>query len=239
MAMIRISRRLLAAGCVAISLAACGPAGGEDAGSTTGDTASAADAALGDMVKGDANAPLEIIEYASWTCPACLDFHLNVMPTIQTEYIDTGKARFIFREFPTPPANIAVAGFALSRCAGEDKYFDMIDELFVRQQGILSVARDGNQVRSALEQVANNHGLTGSTKFDACLQDQSIRRAIADIVEAGSQKGVTATPTLFVNGERVQGIAWRNADGMRAILDEALGEEASSEDAPAEEAATE
>jgi protein-disulfide isomerase len=231
--MIRMSRRFAAAGFVAITLAACGPAGGED-NNTTGGTASVEGAALGDMVKGDADAPIEIIEYASWTCPACLDFHLNVVPTIQAEYIDTGKARFIFREFPTAPANIAVAGFVLSRCAGEDKYFDVLDELFERQQGILSVARQGDQVRGALEQVASNHGLVGSAQFDACLQDQSIRRAIGDIVDAGSRKGVNSTPTVFVNGERLQGFEWRTADGMRAVLNETLGESA-----PAEEAATE
>jgi len=231
--MIRMSRRFAAAGFVAITLAACGPAGGED-NNTTGGTAVVEGAALGDMVKGDADAPIEIIEYASWTCPACLDFHLNVIPMVESEFIDTGKAKFIFREFPTAPANIAIAGFALSRCAGEDKYFDVLDELFERQQGILSVARQGNQVRGALEQVASNHGLTGSAQFDACLQDQSIRRAIGDAVGAGERTGVNSTPTVFVNGERLQGFEWRTADGMRAVLNEALGE-----NTPTEEAATE
>ena len=238
--MIRMSRRLVAAGFVAITLAACGPAGGED-NNSTGDGASIAGAALGDMVKGDANAPIEIIEYASWTCPACLDFHINVMSVVEDEYIETGKVKFIFREFPTAPANIAVAGFALSRCAGEDKYFDVLDELFERQNGILSVARQGDQVRAALEQVASNHGISGGTKFDDCLQDQSIRRAIGDAVDAGQRTGVNSTPTVFMNGERLEGHDWRRADGMRAILDEALGEGTVVEDAsaPAEEAATE
>lgn len=221
--MIRISRRFAVAGFAALALAACGPAGGEDTGTpTSGGPDSIEGAALGDMVKGNADATVEVIEYASWTCGACLDFDQRVMPVIQSDYIDTGKVKFIFREFPTAPANISVAGFAIARCAGEDKYFDVIDELFDRQPGILAIARQGDQVRAALAQVASNHGLDADA-FEACLQDQSVRRAISEKIDMGEQTGVNATPTLFVNGERLQGYDWRNPEGMRAVLDEALG----------------
>ena len=233
--MIRMSRRFAVAGFAALALAACGQAGGEDNGGTsTGSTGSIEGAALGDMMKGNADAIVEVIEYASWTCGACLDFDQRVMPVIQSDYIDTGKVKFIFREFPTAPANISVAGFAVARCAGEDKYFDVIDELFDRQPGILAIARQGDQVRAALAQVASNHGLDEAA-FDACLADQSVRRAIGEKIDMGDQKGVNSTPTLFVNGERLQGFDWRNPEGMRAVLDEALGiEPEAAETAPAE-----
>jgi len=236
--MIRMSRRFAVAGFAAFALAACGAAGGEDAGNSSGNASGAVtDAALGDMVKGNPDATVEVIEYASWTCGACLDFDQRVMPVIQSEYIDTGKVKFIFREFPTAPANVSVAGFALARCAGEDKYFDVIDELFERQPGILAVVRDGQQVRAALETIASNHGITSTADFEACISDQGIRRAISDQISKGDQKGVNSTPTLFVNGERLDGFDWRNPEGMRAVLDEALGETpASQDDAPAETA---
>ena len=234
--MMRFTRRLAVTGLAAFALAACGSAGGEDnGGSTGGDSGSIAGAALGDMVKGSANAPVEVIEYASWTCPACLDFEQRVMPTIQNEYIDTGKVRFVFREFPTAPASISVAGFALARCAGEDKYFDVLDELFERQQGILAIARDGDQVRVALETIAGNHGISAGAEFEACLNSQEIRRAIGDKINLGESSGVGSTPTVFVNGELLIGFEWRNPEGMAAILDEALGVEPETADAPREE----
>ncbi|MEM1036273.1 MAG: thioredoxin domain-containing protein [Pseudomonadota bacterium] len=242
MSMMRFTRRLAVTGLAAFALAACGQAGGEDNGGSAGtgdDSGSIAGAALGEMVKGSADAPIEVIEYASWTCPACLDFDQRVMPTIQSEYIDTGKVRFVFREYPTAPVSISVAGFALARCAGEDKYFDVLDELFDRQPGILAIARDGDQVRVALETIAGNHGIAKGAEFEACLNSQDIRRAIGDRIDLGEQKGVNSTPTIFVNGERLEGFEWRNPEGMAAILDEALGVGPEAADEPLEEPVTE
>ncbi|MEM9527476.1 MAG: thioredoxin domain-containing protein, partial [Bacteroidota bacterium] len=82
-------------------------------------------------IQGDPNAPVTIIEYASLTCPHCRDFHKNEYPTIKEKYVDTGIAKLYFREFPFDPA--AAAGFMLAQCAGEDKYFSMIDIMFERQ----------------------------------------------------------------------------------------------------------
>src|SRR5262249_50372806 len=80
---------------------------------------------LGDMALGDANAPVTIIEYASMTCPHCAHFHETTYPELKKKYIDTGKVRFIFREFPLD--SLALAGSMLARCAGKDKYFPMIE----------------------------------------------------------------------------------------------------------------
>lgn len=235
--MMRYTRRLAITGLAALALAACGQAGSEDSGDSATGSTSVEGAALGDMVKGSADATVEVVEYASWTCPACLDFHTRVMPTINEDYVETGKVRFVFREFPTAPQSIAVAGFALARCAGEDKYFEVLDELFERQPGILAIARNGDQVRVALETIASNHGISAGAAFEACLASQDIRRAIGDQINLGEQSGVSATPTVFVNGERLEGFEWRNPEGMAAILDEALGVDAEAEDAATEEPA--
>ena len=220
-------RAILIAGSL-LAVSACGAA--DDASSDSSTSSDAA--ATNEMVLGQEDAPVTVTEYASWTCPACLQFHTDVVGQLKSEYVETGKVKFVFREFPTAPANISVAGFAVARCAGEDRYFDVLDELFERQQGILSLARQGGQVRAALEQIAANHGITDTEAFDACLENSDIRRAIAGSVAQGEDDGVSATPTVMVNGEMLQGFEWRQWAGMKAVLDEALGE-----DAPAEPAA--
>ncbi|MEQ8559059.1 MAG: DsbA family protein [Henriciella sp.] len=223
-----ISRRAVLIVGSLLAITACGSA--DEAG--TSGSASTDSAAVNEMVLGSEDAPVTVIEYASWTCPACLQFQNDVVGKLKEDYVETGKVKFIFREYPTPPANIAVAGFAIARCAGEDQYFDVLDELFDRQRGILSLAREGGQVKAALQQVAANHGITDTETFDACLQDSGIRRAIAASVSQGENDGVEGTPTVLLNGEVLPGYDWRRWDGMQAVLNEALGE-----DAPATEPA--
>lgn len=221
--MIRFTRRIAITAFAAAALAACGGAGGDtsDASSTSGDTGTPA---LQEIVRGDADAPITIVEYASWTCPACLDFDQRVMPMLKSEYIETGKAKLVFREFPTPPATIAVAGFAIARCAGPDQYYDVLDELFEKQPGILSLVRSGGQVKEALLLIGRNHGITTEEDFDACVENPEIRRAIAASIEAADAQGVTGTPTIFINGERPEGFEWRNPEGLKAIIEAELAE---------------
>lgn len=202
-----------------LMMAACGASGDE-----SGEGPNSA--ALQEISLGEADAPVTIVEYASWTCPACLQFHNDVVGNLKDEYVDTGKVRYVFREFPTAPANISVAGFAIARCAGEDRYYDVLDELFSRQTAILSLARQGGQVKQALQQIGANHGITDEAEFDACLENSDIRRAISASVAAGDDAGVNATPTLFLNGEQLEGYEWRQWPAMQAMLDEALGEDA-------------
>ncbi|MGB3626078.1 MAG: thioredoxin domain-containing protein [Henriciella sp.] len=211
-----------------LALAACGNAEVDSASQTAGSPDAAA---VTEMSMGADDAPVTVIEYASWTCPACLQYENDVVGQMKEEYVETGKVKFIFREYPTAPVNITVAGFAIARCAGEDKYFDVLDELFSRQTAILAVAREGGQVKAALQQVAANHGITDEAEFDACLQNRDIRKAIAGAVAAGDADGVQGTPTVLVNGQVLPGYEWRRLEGMRAVLDEALGEDAP---APAE-----
>lgn len=222
--MLRLTRRGAIVALATLALSACGSA--SDSAGSAGDPSGSTDntIVLQDIIFGDPAAPVTLIEYASWTCPACLDFHSRIMPTVKADYIDTGKVRLVFREFPTPPANVAVAGFALARCTEGDAYYDMLDELFIRQDAILTLARQGGPVVEALKQVASNHGIVGDEAFQACLDSQENRDAIKASIAAARNKNVEATPTLFLNGEMLDNNARISVSTFTAALDEALAE---------------
>ncbi|WP_158085530.1 DsbA family protein [Henriciella aquimarina] len=230
-----ITRRTAVLAASLLAMAACGAAGEGNGNSSSANTDGAA---TGDMYIGEEDAPVTLVEYASWTCPHCLQFKNDVIAKVKEEYVSTGKVKFVFREFPTAPANITVAGFAIARCAGEDKYFDVLDELFERQMAIISIARDGGQVKAALQQIAANHGITDPAAFDQCLQDSGIRKSIAAAVGQGEDAGVTGTPTVFINGEEPDGTQWRTWEGMQTALNEALGEDAPAAEPAAAESET-
>ncbi|MEL7546320.1 MAG: thioredoxin domain-containing protein [Pseudomonadota bacterium] len=221
--MFGINRRSLLSALMVASLAACGSGGDEPAEQISQDDEVAAEIGQ-DMVLGDPDAPITLVEYASWTCGACWQFHNDVMPMLEEEYIETGKVRLVFREFPTAPVNVSLAGFVMARCRGADQYFEVIDELFDRQSAILALVRNGGAVRDALVQIGLNQGLADEAAFDACLADEAHRRNIATAVGRGEAQGVNSTPTVFMNGVRLPGSNWRVADGMRVVLDEALAE---------------
>ncbi len=225
--MLKFSRRAAAAALSAIILTACGAA---NTGNAQGEPADSDALALTDITLGSDDAPVTVVEYASWTCPACLQFHTDVIPVLKSEYVETGKVRFVFREFPTPPANIAVAGFALARCSGEANYYNAIDDLFQAQTNILNLARSGGDIEGALRSLASSYGIEGDG-FTDCLSNKDVTYAIGESVMKGDSQGVNSTPTVFVNGEKLQGYDWRTAEGMRAVLDAKLGVEAAPETA--------
>ncbi|NQY97425.1 MAG: DsbA family protein [Henriciella sp.] len=221
----RMTRRIALAAFSVFALTACGAA---DTGNAQTSSSGSDEIALTDITLGEANAPITIVEYASWTCPACLQFHTDVIPVLKSEYIETGKAKLVFREFPTPPANLAVAGFALARCAGEDQYYNVIEDLFAAQTNVLNLARSGGDIEGAMRTLASSYDLDGNA-FDECLANKDVTYAIGEAVMKGDSQGVNSTPTVFVNGQRMQGYEWRTADGMRAILDAELGTSSASE----------
>lgn len=218
-------------------LAACGNASGDDNG-TSAAGAPVADTGLPDMILGNVDAPVTLIEYASITCGHCAEFHENVLPTIKERYIDTGQVRLIFREFPTPPANVAIAGFAIARCAGPDQYFDVIGDMFESQQGIMMAARQG-AVRPALQAIAARHGIEGDEAFEACITDRAIREDIADVIISGEDYQVSSTPTLILQGQTLENtIQSRTPDGLSQLIDielAALGIEISAPEAAPQE----
>ena len=154
--------------------------------------------ALPDLVLGKADAPVTIIEYASMTCPHCANFHKTTYPALKSKYIETGKVRFIFREFPLD--DLAVAASMLARCAGGEKSMALIDVLFASQDKWAT--RDPIP---ALLQIAKQAGFTQAS-FDTCLKDQKLYNDILAVRERGSKEfKVESTPTLFVNGKLQKG----------------------------------
>ena len=169
--------------------------------------------ALPEKVIGEANAPVTIVEYASMTCSHCATFHTETLPAIKEKYVDTGKARIIFREFPFDPR--AEAGFMLARCA-DDKYFAMVDVLFKQQRSWAAV----DNAREALLQIARLAGFSQET-FEACLTDQKLLEDVRAVRTRGADDfGIDATPTFFINGNKYSG-ALKVAE-MSAIIDSLL-----------------
>ncbi|MET4312297.1 DsbA family protein [Bradyrhizobium barranii] len=168
---------------------------------------SAADVAkpvsLPDMALGPKDAPVTITEYASMTCPHCAAFNEQVFPKIKSEYIDTGKVRYIFREFPLDIK--AAAGSMLSRCIAKDdasKYFAVTDMLF-RQQNDWVL----KNTTETLTRIGKQAGLT-QQQVEACLKDQALLDKIAaDQKYASDVLKVDSTPTFFINGEKIKGEA--------------------------------
>jgi len=153
---------------------------------------------LPDLVLGKADAPVTIIEYASMTCPHCANFHKTTYPALKSKYIDTGKVKFIFREFPLD--ELAVAASMLARCAGGEKAIAMIDVLFASQEKWAV-----RQPIPVLLQIAKQAGFTEKT-FDECLKDQTLYNNLMAMRERGTKDyKVESTPTLFVNGKVLKG----------------------------------
>ncbi len=166
--------------------------------------------ALPEMMLGQADAPVTIVEYASMTCPHCAHFHETTLPEIKKKYIDTGKARLIFREFPFDPR--AEAAFMLARCS-KDNYFPMIDVLF-RQQGNWAAV---DNAKDALLQISKLAGFSQES-FEACLTDQKLLDDVRAVRTRGAEEfKIDSTPTFFINGNTYKGAL--TIEEMSAIID--------------------
>jgi protein-disulfide isomerase len=156
---------------------------------------------LPDMAIGSANAPVTVTEFASMTCPHCAAFDEKVFPKIKSEYIDTGKVRYIFREFPLDIK--AAAGSMLARCIAKDdggKYFAVVDMLFRQQNDWMT-----KNTTETLTRIGKQAGLSQQAVED-CLKDQALLDKIAaDQKYASDVLKVDSTPTFFINGEKIKG----------------------------------
>ena len=169
---------------------------------------------LPDVVMGNPDAKVEIVEYASMTCPHCANFHKTTFQELKKEYIDTGKVKFVLREFPFDP--LAAAVFMLARCS-EDKYYDVID-LFFENQSQWAV-REG--ALPAIQSLAKQAGFSDQA-FEACLTNQQLLDGINAVKDHGyDAMGVRATPTIFIDGEQLEGA--RNIEAFREVIDPKLG----------------
>ncbi|MEC9367295.1 MAG: DsbA family protein, partial [Pseudomonadota bacterium] len=154
---------------------------------------------LGDKFQGRADAPVTIIEYASLTCPYCNQFHKNTYPKLKKAYIDTGKVRYIVREFPI--GRTAAAAAVVTRCAPEKDYFTLFEKYLVQREVWIS-----QEVRpDAIYKVAAQTGMPRD-KFDSCLANQTIIDGLVWVKERGRQFGVVGTPTFFINGKKARGV---------------------------------
>ncbi|MFK8252297.1 DsbA family protein [Ancylobacter terrae] len=167
---------------------------------------------LPERVFGSPDARVTVIEYASLTCHHCRDFHVKTWPAVKARYVDTGKVRFILREFPLD--RVAMAGFMLSRCSG-DKWYEVIDTLYRNDD---AWAHAPNPLEG-LRGVVLGTGMT-SQQFEACLADPKLQEDIITIARNGSVAGVSATPSFFVNGQKHQG--FMTIEQFAAIVDPLL-----------------
>jgi protein-disulfide isomerase len=155
-----------------------------------------------EYVLGDPKAPVTVVEYASVVCPHCARFDADVFPKLKAKYVDTHKARYVLREFLTPPEDVAATGFILARCRGEADYLPMVEAIFKALPEMFADGRGGN-VAPTLMKVAAAHGISHA-QFDACLNDPKASEAINKrIDQAIDVAKVTGTPTVFVNGRKV------------------------------------
>jgi protein-disulfide isomerase len=153
---------------------------------------------LGEKAFGNPKAPVTLIEYASLTCPYCKAFHRDVFPRLKRDYIDTGKIRYVIREYPIgrTAGNAAI----VTRCVADDRYLGLVHGFLERQAEWVS-----QEVRhDAIFGVAKDYGMTRET-FDKCLANQSIIDGLTVVKERGRKFGVIGTPTFFVNGQKAQG----------------------------------
>jgi protein-disulfide isomerase len=158
--------------------------------------------APGEMALGSAKAPVQLVVYASASCPHCAHWWTTVLPSVRKSFVDTGKVRFVFREFLTPPNEFAAAGFILARRV-PGKYFDVLTTVFERQAAIY----ESGQLFEGLLAIAKQYGLTDA-QFSAALNDAAALKAVNERTATAIEKqGVQGTPTFFINGVRHVGEA--------------------------------
>lgn len=199
-----------AATAVAMTLAA--PAFAQDAAGTP--------ETLPDIAQGAEDAPLTIVEYASFTCGHCANFHANVYPQLKAEYIDTGKVRFVQRDvyFDQPGLWAGI----LARCGGDDKFFPVSGMLFDEQEQWLA-GGSGDEIATNLRRIGLKAGMT-EEQMTACWEDTAkVEQLIATFQTNATADEVEATPTFIIGGEKVSNQPW---DSMKEIIDTKLAEAA-------------
>lgn len=198
----------LAASLAAVSLAACGgqPVAGREK----------IVLVEGDAFLGPADAKVTLVEYGSPTCPVCKDWHDFYWAEVKRDYIDTGKIKFVFREFAVH-GNIDGAIFSIARCAGPDDFFDVIEEAFVNQTKIVNAAGGGNAIPE-LNALGAKFNLS-EAQVTSCMDDKANIRRVNDVGTDARQKGINGTPTFMVNGVKIADSNW---PAVKIAVDAAL-----------------
>ena len=171
-----------------------------------------------EMVLGDESAPVTIIEYSSFTCPHCKSFHLGALQDLKTNYIDTGKVKFVFREVYFDRFGLW-AGM-VARCGGPDRYFGITDLIF-EQQSDWVAGGDPAQIAANLRTIGKTAGISGDD-LEQCLNDSGKAQAMVAVYQQNVEADdVRATPSFVINGENYSNM---NYADFAEIIDEKLGE---------------
>jgi protein-disulfide isomerase len=168
--------------------------------------------AYGERPEGSETAKVTIIEYASASCPHCAHFYQTVYPDLKKDYIDTGKVRFLFREFPHNDA--ALGAFMIAHCAAPEKYPALLNVFFNTQEKWVPNPYAG------LKEIALQAGFTADT-FDACTKNEKVAKEILEERKRAEGFGVTGIPYIFVNGKHYEGE--NTMAGLKAVIDPLLG----------------
>lgn len=182
-----------------------------------GTAAAQDDAGIVEMTLGDENAPVTIIEYASYTCPHCADFHQGPFKKLKADYIDTGKVHFIYREVYFDRYGLWAS--MIARCAGPDKFFGITDLIFAGQDD-WARAGDPSAIVGELRKIGRLAGIEKDA-LEACLQDADRAQALVAWYQANAEEhGITATPSFIVNGKPVEN---QRYEDFKAVIDAELG----------------
>lgn len=168
------------------------------------------DVTTSDRVLGRADAPVTVVEYASFTCPHCADWHNTVLPAFKARFIDTGKVRLVFRDLPTDPVQVAATAAAIARCAAPDRFYAVASSFMSGQAQLRSSYQVGPWYDAAIS-------VSGRTQaqIETCLADPATMANLRAGMEAASAAGVQSTPSFFVNGRAVPD---RTLDGLAAAI---------------------
>lgn len=171
-----------------------------------------------DMVLGDPDAPVEMIEYASFTCPHCARFHADVYPQLKADYIDTGKVKFVYREVYFDRFGLWAS--MIARCAGETRFFPFAELLYAEQREWAG-SQDPAQVIDNLRKLAKTSGMNDET-LDACMTDATQAEALVGWYQTNAERDeINSTPSFLIAGEKYSNMTY---DEMKAIIDEKLAD---------------
>ena len=194
-------RRAVITSVAALALTAC--SGGETNSSTITPEASGTNSeylVANDHVTGSDDASVTLVEYASVACGACAGWHNQIYPEFKKKYVDTGKVKYVFREYVTGVPEYADAGFMIALCAADENYFKNITFQFKRFSHIQKMGQQG-KARDAYIGIAKSAGLS-EDEFVTCMQNQELRDQYKAKMQTGVDLGVTSTPAFFINGEK-------------------------------------
>jgi protein-disulfide isomerase len=220
-AKLNANRRQIIGGAAAVGLigaASAFPASAQDALEDKG-------YALGDVVMGSEDAPVTVIEYASFTCPHCASFHIQSWPSVKRDYVDTGKARFIMREIYFD--QFGLWGAMIARCGGPERYYDVIDALLKDQdqwygahRAAFVQTKNAGPIVDELMKIGRRAGMSNA-RMQECVTDVALRdRLVADFQEYSERDQVRSTPSFMINGELLSGV--RSPAAMAELIEKHL-----------------